>query len=188
MLGIATTTGILATVSQSALVENYLRWLAKWPVESGRGLLRGILQVCRGIVFALKRVDDLDDEALDALARFTVGVDFDTSAKEMYQPPPASSALQTKVSWKNYTEASSRGECVRRWWGRLTQEWAELRDRAYLPFCGPGREEVVDDCLARLQDLNKGMLRGRNNCFVVGPKDIGKTCLLKALVCELGVE
>jgi Cdc6-like AAA superfamily ATPase len=72
---------------------------------------------------------------------------------------------------------------VQRWWGHLTEEWTEVRRHAYLPFRGPGREEIVDDCLGRLRDLNKGMLRGRNNCCVLGPKDIGKTCVLKALVC-----
>ena len=141
-----------------------------------------ILNVRLGIVCALEMVDDLDDEALvEALARLTMGVDFDTPAQELYQPPPASSTLQTKVSWENYTEASS--ECVQRWWGHLTEEWAELRGHAYLPFRGPGREEIVDDCLGRLRDLNEGKLRGRNNCCVLGPKDIGKTCVLKALVC-----
>jgi Cdc6-like AAA superfamily ATPase len=122
------------------------------------------------------------DEALvEALVRPAMGVDNDTPAQEMYQPPPASSALQTKVSWESYTEASS--ECVQRWWGHVTEEWAELRGHAYLLFRGPDQSEIVDGCLGRLRDLNEGRLRGRNNCCVLGPKDIGKTCVLKALVC-----
>jgi Cdc6-like AAA superfamily ATPase len=72
---------------------------------------------------------------------------------------------------------------VRQWWGHLTEEWTELRGHAYLLFHGPGQSEIVDGCLGRLRDLNKGELRGRNNCCVLGPKDNGKTCVLKALVC-----
>jgi hypothetical protein len=132
-----------------------------------------------GIVCAWAMVGD--ETSVEALAGPAADVDIDTPAQEMYQPPPASSALQTKVSWESYTEASS--ECVQRWWGHVTEEWAELRGHAYLLFHGPGQSEIVDGCLGRLRDLNKGELRGRNNCCVLGPKDNGKTCVLKALVC-----
>ena len=119
-------------------------------------------------------------DALNAgLALLTTDDGFDTPTEESYQPPLASPALQTKVSWKDYTEPSSGSECAQQWWGDLTQEWPELRDYVYLPFRGSGREEIVDDCLGKLQELHVGTLKGRHNCCVLGAKDIGKTCLLK---------
>ena len=92
-----------------------------------------------------------DEASVEALARPTTDVDIDTPAQELYQPPPASSALQTKVSWESYTEASS--ECVHQWWGHLTEDWAELRGHAYLLFHGPGRSEIVRGLEARYPPL-----------------------------------
>jgi hypothetical protein len=99
----------------------------------------------------------------------------------VYQPPLPSTTLRETVSWEKKPAKLSWSATAQEWWGHLTEERSGLPQ--YLLFDGVGRREIVDECLDKLQKLDAGELIGRRNCCILGAKDVGKTCLLKGLVC-----
>ena len=92
---------------------------------------------------------------------------------------------QEKWKWSTFFSDSCNpathvaNEC----WNFMAENLKHLRLPRHIVFAQVGRKKIVEECLSHLKGLEESTLRGRNNRCILGAKHIGKTWLLKALVC-----